>query len=152
MQTAGKSNIGTKAIIRACSRHGKRDSPTRNATRRRETVRFHLPEYIRRRKRTRWFSLVLVVDSVDLKRLRHASRHADATRRDAIAIHLPCMSLPTRFVAAKEDTPLPVMDTTMSWAAKVSRHVSPLYRSPLTSVDRLIVPYPRPRRIPQPLT
>lgn len=147
MQTAGKSNIGTKAIIRACSRHVNAIPPARNATRRREAVRFHLPEYIRRRKRTRWFSLVLLVDSVDLKRLRHASRHADAT-----AIHLPCMSLPTRFVAAKEDTPLPVMDTTMSSAAKVSRHVSPLYRSPLTSVDRLIVPYPRPRRIPQPLT
>ena len=37
----------------------------------------------------------------------------------------------------------------MSSGVKVARHVSPLYRSPLTSVDRLIVPYPRPRRIPR---
>lgn len=72
---------GRRRLFARAAGTGNAIPPARNATRRREAVRFHLPEYIRRRKRTRWFSLVLVVDSVDLKRLRHASRHADATRR-----------------------------------------------------------------------
>lgn len=97
--------------------------------------------------------------NVDLTRLQQNS-----VRRRGCDSPLPFISLspfhpPPSFVVlplaprarreqrAHRRTPLPVIDTTMSSGAKVARHVSPLYGSPLTSVDRLIVPYPRPRRI-----